>query len=125
MRLGIRLDDIRKKLLDACACPITFRTIREPVLAADGCTYERASLSRWIRLRGTSPLTRERMDEESFRFNKFAADIRALYLESWPEDAEAFWGGERGGRQPEFPGECLRDARHLRSRVMPNRAAVG
>ncbi|CAF4085472.1 unnamed protein product [Adineta steineri] len=40
-------------------CPITLRVFRDPVTAADGHTYERQAIVRWIKEHGTSPLTRQ------------------------------------------------------------------
>ena len=38
-------------------CPITYSLMREPVIAADGHTYEREAIARWITTNNTSPLT--------------------------------------------------------------------
>lgn len=38
-------------------CPITGVPIRDPVVAADGHTYERAAITRWLLNNNTSPLT--------------------------------------------------------------------
>ena len=43
-------------------CPITLRTFRDPVKAADGHTYEREAIVKWITVHGTSPLTRQVLD---------------------------------------------------------------
>jgi hypothetical protein len=43
-------------------CPITLRTFQDPVKAADGHTYEREAIVRWITDHGTSPLTRQVLD---------------------------------------------------------------
>ena len=40
-------------------CPITHMCMREPVVAADGHTYERAAIERWLRTSTTSPMTNE------------------------------------------------------------------
>jgi hypothetical protein len=49
---------IRIEEYDA-VCPITLRSFREPVVAADGRTYEREAIVRWITEHGTSPFTRQ------------------------------------------------------------------
>jgi hypothetical protein len=46
---------------DIITCPITMVVMREPVVADDGHTYERSAITEWVRRKGTSPLTRERM----------------------------------------------------------------
>jgi hypothetical protein len=44
---------------DDLICPITYQIFRDPVIAGDGHTYERAAIVRWIAEHGTSPLTRQ------------------------------------------------------------------
>jgi hypothetical protein len=44
---------------DDLICPITLRIFSDPVVAADGRTYERAAIVRWIAEHGTSPFTRQ------------------------------------------------------------------
>lgn len=39
------------------ACPITGEPMREPVVAADGHTYERSAIARWLQTSDKSPLT--------------------------------------------------------------------
>ena len=47
--------------MDAFICPITYEKMRDPVMAMDGHTYERAAIERWISESTTisvlSPLT--------------------------------------------------------------------
>lgn len=38
-------------------CPITQRLLKDPVVAADGNTYERVAITRWFRRKRVSPLT--------------------------------------------------------------------
>lgn len=40
-------------------CPITHMCMREPVVAADGHTYERAAIERWLHTSTRSPMTGE------------------------------------------------------------------
>ena len=42
-------------------CPITLEAFRDPVVAADGHSYERAALARWFTARVTSPTTGARL----------------------------------------------------------------
>ncbi len=44
-------------LLEALLCSSTQKALREPVVAADGFSYERSALEAWLAGRGTSPLT--------------------------------------------------------------------
>ena len=43
-------------------CPITQEIMNDPVIAADGQTYERRALARWLRRNNSSPLTGLEMD---------------------------------------------------------------
>ncbi len=42
-------------------CPITQERMRDPVIAADGHTYERAAIEQWLRQSATSPVSRAPM----------------------------------------------------------------
>jgi len=44
---------------DDFRCPITTVVMRDPVVAADGHTYEREAIATWLAKHHTSPLTRE------------------------------------------------------------------
>lgn len=48
-------DDAPNELL----CPITLELMRDPVIAADGHTYEREAITAWLEARATSPKTGE------------------------------------------------------------------
>ncbi|CAK4654923.1 unnamed protein product [Aphanomyces euteiches] len=43
--------------LDSFVCPITHEVMEDPVVASDGHSYERSSISRWFRQNNTSPIT--------------------------------------------------------------------
>eukprot|EP00210_Caulerpa_lentillifera_P006949 g6644.t1 len=40
-------------------CPITFEVMKDPVIAADGHTYERRAIEQWLRRKQESPVTRQ------------------------------------------------------------------
>ncbi|EOD39925.1 hypothetical protein EMIHUDRAFT_69894, partial [Emiliania huxleyi CCMP1516] len=40
-------------------CPITTELMSDPVMAADGHSYERSAIERWLATRSTSPMTGE------------------------------------------------------------------
>ena len=46
---------------DEFLCAITREVMDDPVLAADGFSYERDAIERWFRTRATSPTTNERV----------------------------------------------------------------
>jgi len=43
-------------------CPITTEVMSEPVMAADGQSYERSAIERWLATKSTSPLTGEALE---------------------------------------------------------------
>lgn len=55
-------DDLGHTLApDDLLCPITKCIMRDPVLCADGNTYERKAITKWLGSRHTSPITRATM----------------------------------------------------------------
>ncbi|CAN0353385.1 unnamed protein product, partial [Ectocarpus sp. 13 AM-2016] len=42
-------------LRDEFSCPITRELMRDPVIAADGHTYDREAIEMWLRNHDTSP----------------------------------------------------------------------
>ena len=40
-------------------CPITTEIMSDPVMAADGHSYERSAIERWLATKSTSPMTGE------------------------------------------------------------------
>lgn len=51
-------------------CPITQKAMRCPVVAADGFTYERKAIVRWLLTKNKSPLTGKPLSDQSLRPNK-------------------------------------------------------
>ncbi|KAL6749834.1 hypothetical protein V8C86DRAFT_1770231, partial [Haematococcus lacustris] len=49
--------------------------MREPVVAADGYTYERAAIQNWLGHSDTSPVTSEQLTHKLLLPNKLARDI--------------------------------------------------
>jgi len=48
-------------------CPITMRPMDSPVVVADGHTFERAAIERWLKTRHTNPLTGAPMPPQTFK----------------------------------------------------------
>lgn len=46
---------------DEFICPITTFSMRDPVNAVDGFTYERSAITKWLQRASVSPMTREDM----------------------------------------------------------------
>ena len=49
---------------DVLRCPISQNLMLDPVIAADGKTYDRPSITEWMKRHNTSPLTRVPLDPE-------------------------------------------------------------
>jgi hypothetical protein len=66
---------------DLC-CSITCELMRDPVIAADGNTYERAAIEQWLSTgAGTSPTTNEPLDNLTLIPNHMARRLIAALRE--------------------------------------------
>ncbi|CAF1684851.1 unnamed protein product, partial [Adineta ricciae] len=78
-------DENSSDFINSLKCPITYEFFRDPVIGADGHTYERENITVWIQKHGTSPITREPMDLKSLRPNfivkKMVEDFLSLSLQ--------------------------------------------
>ncbi len=80
------------EMLEELECPITHTLMQDPVVAADGMTYERGAIERWLESHDTSPLTGEKLEHKHLLPNNLVrSQIRRL------SEAPAARGG-RGGR---------------------------
>lgn len=62
---------------DDLICPITLRLFDDPVVAADGRTYERAAIVKWITKCGTSPFTRQPLNINELQPDDYLRKIAA------------------------------------------------
>jgi len=53
------MEELDSVLENSFRCPISMEIMVDPVFAADGHTYERAEMERWLNSKSTSPLTNE------------------------------------------------------------------
>jgi len=78
--------------MNSLYCPITKKLFQDPVIAADGQTYERRAIVAWFRKYGTSPLTREPMENRTLQTNhivtKIISEWRALPM---PQPLQHFY----------------------------------
>ena len=73
-------DAKQHKLDDILRCPILLDIMRDPVVAADGHTYDRQALLRWLQSHNsTSPITRQPLSPDQLYPNRFAAEVIAHY----------------------------------------------
>ena len=54
---------------DEYLCPITLLLMRDPVMGADGRTYERTAITQWLQSNPNSPITRQPMTISSLKPN--------------------------------------------------------
>jgi hypothetical protein len=78
MKLSVK-SDVEK---DDLICPITLRVFQDPVVAADGHTYERAAIVRWITEYGTSPFTRQPLNINELQADDYLRKLAAPRLSS-------------------------------------------
>lgn len=65
-------------------CSITQDIMLDPVLAADGHTYEREEIEKWLAKNGTSPMTRQTLKIEELRPNRALQDAIKTFRKSLP-----------------------------------------
>ena len=53
-----------KTISDEYYCPITHEIMKDPVVASDGFTYERAAIEKWLSEKNTSPKTNEALPDK-------------------------------------------------------------
>lgn len=72
LELDIVIDEICDEIgdrIDELVCPITLEVMSDPVVAADGRTYERAAITDWLSSHDTSPLTNLPLEHKDLRTN--------------------------------------------------------
>lgn len=101
---GVELDeDYIDSLPDAFSktlmCPITNDILRKPVVAADGFTYERSAIIRWLMSKNKSPLTGNPLTDQTLRTNHNIKQILdALKAEQSARNCTS--GTSSGGKAP-------------------------
>jgi hypothetical protein len=61
-------------------CPISLGLMTDPVVASDGCTYERASITRWLSKHNTSPTTNLPLQSRTLRQNRAIRNLIQEWL---------------------------------------------
>ena len=75
----------------AFECPITHEPMADPVTAADGHTYERAAIARWLSENQTSPVTNQRLPHKNLLPNRH---LKAM-ITAWRDEQK----GDAGKRK--------------------------
>mmetsp|Transcript_28785 Transcript_28785/g.73354 ORF Transcript_28785/g.73354 Transcript_28785/m.73354 type:complete len:662 (-) Transcript_28785:108-2093(-) len=68
------------RLEELVTCPLTMEIMRDPVIAADGFTYERQAIQSWLATSDASPMTNEPLAHKALVTNKLAREIIADIL---------------------------------------------
>ena len=65
-------------------CPITCDVMSDPVVAADGHTYERSAIAQWLTTRQTSPMTNAKLSSTLLTSNFALRSMIAEYIDAHP-----------------------------------------
>jgi hypothetical protein len=71
-----------KKTPEAYICPISTSIMSDPVVTADGNTYDRQGIERWFQTKDTSPLTNERLSDKTLRPNRLLRNQVRTFTEN-------------------------------------------
>ena len=70
-----------EKAREDCICPITLDLMKDPVVAADGRSYEREAISKWLENHNTSPCTNQQLPQKHFIPNIQLKNIIQTYIQ--------------------------------------------
>jgi hypothetical protein len=79
---------LRRRIEPDLMCPIMHETMSEPVLAADGHTYERQAIERWLQMHNTSPMTGAPLAHRYLTENFALRHLIASYESNLPKDLD-------------------------------------
>jgi len=83
---GPRVAEVRSRrdpieIPAALMCPITVALLVDPVITADGLTYERSAIQNWLERNSTSPLTGEVLPHKQLLPNHMARSMARVFAE--------------------------------------------
>ena len=86
--LSVSIDRDSDSVEELLCCPITKSLMQDPVVAADGHTYEREAITAWLRSHGKSPVTQQPMSISSLVPNLIVKhQIEVHSRENTPEES--------------------------------------
>jgi len=65
-------------------CPITHEVMRDPVVAADGFTYERSAIEQWLRNNNRSPMTNAPLQHRTLVLNQVLKNQITAFFDKYP-----------------------------------------
>ena len=80
-RVAAGVDKRMPKRPEDHSCPITYEVMTDPVTAADGMTYERAAIEKWLEDNDTSPSTGAELPHKHLNPNQALKSI----IRDWEE----------------------------------------
>lgn len=86
-----------QELRDEFTCPITRQLMRVPVIAADGHTYDRSAIERWLLHHDNSPKTGERLEHRMLVPNH---NLKRLVDDLVLEGGAGLYSSAEGGATP-------------------------
>jgi len=94
----IVMENIKKfsaeNLLSAITCCITKTILRDPVVAADGHTYEREAILNWFEQSNRSPMTNQELENQELKPNHAIKSILQSLAESNKDEKKKKTNGD-------------------------------
>ena len=85
LEAGAEVDNPKSVVPPQYICPISCEIMTDPVICADGFTYDRASIVAWLRTHSTSPMTNVTLPNKSLISNMVMKEIITSYVAKNPE----------------------------------------
>jgi U-box domain len=83
-------DDFLPKVPKGFLCPLTLETMFDPVLDAEGNTYERYAILEWLKEHRTSPISRQHLSERMLKPNNSLREaIHEFMGSAWVQNMTA------------------------------------
>ncbi len=77
-----------ESLLEHLLCPISLEIMKEPVIAEDGITYEKAGIELWFKSNNTSPMNGMLLQSKTLKPNFTLKTIIEFYVKSKNKDLD-------------------------------------
>jgi hypothetical protein len=101
LREAVREERLRRSLRSAVQkefiCPITMTVFTDPVIAADGHSYERSAIEEWLAHHATSPLTNLKLPHKHLVPNRAIKSAVESILAAGGGEVGLEGGGDSGG----------------------------
>ena len=92
----INIDVQEEQIPQQYVCPLSLDIMRDPVMAADGYTYEREEIHNWLSQNNRSPMTNLEMPSKDLLPNRSLNSA----IESWKNEVKQQWEKDHGECKP-------------------------